>query len=439
MDGRAPAQPSADVHEDDGGFAEHVAHAFAEMDTNGSGAINYFELRTWLVNKMRGDAGSSNKTVSDEQAQRCRATYARHSRESDDQLGVDEVAALLRDCVRVAEEHARDHRPEQAGAHDGDFEDLLVKYVLGKTPAALRLASATAAVSALSAFGASGHRQSQEPEPQQPAALAAANPLSRGAESQQHYQQAARQIAMLKTAATRMRPARAQLPDGLDGGLPDGGQAADGRSTEGPNFDSVRRVAMANTAATRMWPARAAQTPDNLPTDRLDGGQPPNEPDSDGVLPQHSSWGHVGVAAQRLAASGARAPQAEPPAEQMPEGRDFDSIRGVAMAKTAAAHMRGPQTPDVLPAPEFSVPLEQPDDTPQRSSSWGHMMVAANRLTSSGARAPQAEPPAEQMAKAKVAVLPERTLGRAGFEGGGVHTSLGRRTCAAGRRGPHGR
>ena len=120
--------------------SDRVARVFAEMDKDNSSAISYMELRKWLSKKMRGDGDISANTVTDAMEQAARAAFAKHRRESDDQLGVEEVAALLRDCMETA--GTQDSGPSRvpsakapsAAASGADFgamfEELLVKYVM---------------------------------------------------------------------------------------------------------------------------------------------------------------------------------------------------------------------------------------------------------------------------------------------------------------------
>jgi hypothetical protein len=83
------AQPLA------GDFAARAVYAFAEMDTNNSGAVSYVELRNWIGKKMREDESIATTTMTDEMRQASLDAFAKHRRESDDMLGVEEVAALL--------------------------------------------------------------------------------------------------------------------------------------------------------------------------------------------------------------------------------------------------------------------------------------------------------------------------------------------------------
>ena len=84
----------ADEDED---FDEKVAYTFAQMDTNKTGAVNYMQLRKWISAQMKADDELEGvKGITDEMQEASTDAFAKHKRESDDMLGVDEVAALLR-------------------------------------------------------------------------------------------------------------------------------------------------------------------------------------------------------------------------------------------------------------------------------------------------------------------------------------------------------
>ena len=82
--------------EDDEDFQERVAYTFAQMDTNKSGAVNYMQLRKWISAQMKDDDEVEGKGITDEMQEASTDAFAQYKRHSDDMLGVDEVAELLR-------------------------------------------------------------------------------------------------------------------------------------------------------------------------------------------------------------------------------------------------------------------------------------------------------------------------------------------------------
>lgn len=83
--------------DDDEDFDEKVAFTFAQMDTSSTGAVNYMQLRKWISAQMKADDELEGvKGITDEMQEASTGAFATHKRESDDMLGVEEVAALLR-------------------------------------------------------------------------------------------------------------------------------------------------------------------------------------------------------------------------------------------------------------------------------------------------------------------------------------------------------
>ena len=82
--------------EDDEDFDEKVAFTFAQMDSNNSGAVNYMQLRKWISAQMKEDDEVDAKGITDEMQEASTDAFAKYKRHSDDMLGVEEVAELLR-------------------------------------------------------------------------------------------------------------------------------------------------------------------------------------------------------------------------------------------------------------------------------------------------------------------------------------------------------
>ena len=81
--------------EDDEDFQEKLAYTFQQMG-NGADAINYLQLRKWIAEQMRADEDLEVKGITEEMQKAATDAFAAHKRDSDDMLGVNEVADLLR-------------------------------------------------------------------------------------------------------------------------------------------------------------------------------------------------------------------------------------------------------------------------------------------------------------------------------------------------------
>lgn len=82
--------------EDDEDFEQRLAYTFAQMG-GGAEAINYVQLWKWITEQMRADADLDVKGVTEEMQTAATDAFAKHKRYSDDMLGMDEVAKLLRE------------------------------------------------------------------------------------------------------------------------------------------------------------------------------------------------------------------------------------------------------------------------------------------------------------------------------------------------------
>ena len=87
--------------EDDEDFHEKLAYTFQQM-ANGADAVNYLQLRKWIAEQMRADEDLEVKGITEEMQKAATDAFAAHKRDSDDMLGIDEVADLLRGvCARA--------------------------------------------------------------------------------------------------------------------------------------------------------------------------------------------------------------------------------------------------------------------------------------------------------------------------------------------------
>ncbi len=87
---------SAMAAEDGEDFEERLAYTFAQMG-GGAEAINYMQLWKWITVQMRADADLDVKGVTEEMQKAATDAFAKHKRDSDDLLGKEEVADLLRE------------------------------------------------------------------------------------------------------------------------------------------------------------------------------------------------------------------------------------------------------------------------------------------------------------------------------------------------------
>ena len=94
---------------DDEDFEERVAYTFAQMDSNNVGAVNYMQLRKWISAQMKEDDELDVKGITDEMQEASTDAFAKYKRDSDDMLGVDEIAELLRalDLLKYMPEEVR--------------------------------------------------------------------------------------------------------------------------------------------------------------------------------------------------------------------------------------------------------------------------------------------------------------------------------------------
>lgn len=82
--------------EEDEDFEERVAYTFAQMDSTKVGAVNYMQLRKWISAQMKADDEVDAKGITDEMQEASTDAFAKFKRDSDDMLGVEQVAELLR-------------------------------------------------------------------------------------------------------------------------------------------------------------------------------------------------------------------------------------------------------------------------------------------------------------------------------------------------------
>ena len=100
--------------EDDDEFEEKLAYTFDQMNPNKTGTVNYMQLRKWISAQMKEDDEVDAKGITDEMQEASTDAFAKYKRDSDDLLGLEEVADLLRalDLLKYMPEEIPEPEPE---------------------------------------------------------------------------------------------------------------------------------------------------------------------------------------------------------------------------------------------------------------------------------------------------------------------------------------
>lgn len=115
--------------EDDEEFQERLAYTFSQMDPNKTGAVNHMQLRKWISAQMKDDEQVESSGITDEMQEASTDAFAKYKRQSDDMLGVAEVAELLRelDLLKYMPEDVPEPEPEpvQEGLSAEELTEML--------------------------------------------------------------------------------------------------------------------------------------------------------------------------------------------------------------------------------------------------------------------------------------------------------------------------